>query len=57
MKYEVTKINRMGETIKTVETDSKAKANGIATAWFLNKDRHEDVRIYEIHGETKTRIY
>ena len=57
MKYEVRKINWMGETVATTETDSKSKANGVATAWFLNKDEHEDVRIYEIREGYKVRIY
>ena len=57
MKYEVRKINWMGEIVDTVEVDDKYRANGIATAWLRNKGTYEDVRIYEIHGEIKVRIY
>ena len=57
MKYEVRKINWMGETVATKEIEGKDKANGVATAWFLNKDEHEDIRIYEIREGLKVRIY
>lgn len=47
----------MGETVKSQEVESKTKANGLATAWYLNKDEHEDIRIYEIYEGHKVRIY
>ena len=57
MKYEVKKINWMGETITSIETDTKDKANGIATAWFINNYDNENIRIYEISDNYKVRIY
>ena len=57
MKYEVRKINWMGETVDTIEVDDKRKANDIATAWLMDKGTYEGVRIYEIHDKFKVRVY